>query len=77
MFVLNMTPIKREGYRVPVPTVSKKKKYRLLLNSDEKRFGGWGNEIEKEILAEAVPCQGREYSISVDLPPYGAAVFVF
>lgn len=77
LFVLNMTPIKREGYRVPVPTVSKKKKYRLLLNSDEKRFGGWGNEIEKEILAEAVPCQGREYSISVDLPPYGAAVFVF
>ena len=77
LFVMNMTPIKREGYRVPVPTVSKKKKYRLLLNSDEERFGGWGNEIEKEILAEEIPCQAKEYSISVDLPPYGAAVFVF
>ncbi len=77
LFVLNMTPIRREGYRVPVPTVSKKKKYKLLLNSDEERFGGWGNEIEKEILAEAVPCEGKEFSISLDLPPYGAAVFVF
>ena len=77
LFVLNMTPIKREGYRVPVPTVSKKKKFRLLLNSDEQRFGGWGNEIKKEILAEEIPCQGKEYSISLDLPPYGAAVFVF
>ena len=77
LFVLNMTPIRREEYRVPVPTVSKKKKYRLILNSDEERFGGWGNEIAKEIPVEAVPCQNREYSISLDLPPYAAAVFVF
>ncbi len=77
LFVLNMTPIKREAYRVPVPTVTKRKKYKLLLNSDEERFGGWGNEIAKEILVEAVPCQNKEFSISLDLPPYGAAVFVF
>ena len=77
LFVLNMTPIKREAYRVPVPTVTKRKKYKLLLNSDEERFGGWGNEIAKEIPVEAVPCQGKAFSISLDLPPYGAAVFVF
>ena len=77
LFVLNMTPIKREAYRVPVPAVTKRKKYKLLLNSDEERFGGWGNKIEKEIPVEAVPCLSKEFSISVDLPPYGAAVFVF
>ncbi|MDE5931382.1 MAG: 1,4-alpha-glucan branching protein GlgB, partial [Lachnospiraceae bacterium] len=33
LFVLNMTPMMREGYKVGVP---KKKKYKLLLNSDEK-----------------------------------------
>lgn len=77
LFVLNMTPIKREAYRVPVPAVSKRKKYKLLLNSDEERFGGWGNKIEKEIPVEAVPCLSKAFSISVDLPPYGAAVFVF
>ncbi len=74
LFVLNMTPVKREQYQVPVP---KKKKYKLLLNSDEERFGGWGNEIETEIMAVKEPCHGKDYSISFDLPPYGAAVFVF
>ena len=77
LFVLNMTPVKREGYRVPVPSVSVKKKYKLLLNSDEERFGGWGNEIAGEITVEKVPCKNKEYSICMDLPPYGAAVFVF
>ncbi|HBA50145.1 MAG TPA: 1,4-alpha-glucan branching enzyme [Lachnospiraceae bacterium] len=77
LFVLNMTPIKREAYRVPVPAATKRKKYKLLLNSDEERFGGWGNEIEKEIPVEAIPCLSKEFSISLDLPPYGAAVFMF
>ena len=74
LFVLNMTPVKREGYQVAVP---KKKKYRLLLNSDEERFGGWGNEIQKEIMAVAEPFHYHKYSMEIDLPPYGAAVFVF
>ena len=74
LFVLNMTPVKREGYTVGVP---KKKKYKLLLNSDDEKFGGWGNEIPAEIMAEKEPCHFQEYSISFDLPPYGAAVFVF
>lgn len=74
LFVLNMTPVKREGYRVGVPA---NKKFKLLLNSDEERFGGWGNQIPEEIMAEAVACHYRDYSISIDLPPYGAAVFLF
>ncbi len=74
LFVLNMTPVKREGYQVPVPA---KKKYSLLLNSDEERFGGWGNEIPSEILAVKKPCKNQKYSIQLDLPPYGAAVFAF
>ena len=69
-----MTPVKRESYQVAVP---KKKKYRLLLNSDEERFGGWGNEIQKEIMAVAEPFHYHKYSMEIDLPPYGAAVFVF
>ena len=66
--------VDREGYRLGVPFPGR---YECLLNSDEERFGGWGNEIAKEISAEKVPCHNKEYSISVDLPPYGAAVFVF
>lgn len=74
LFVLNMTPMKREGYRVPVP---QKKKYKLLLNSDEERFGGWGNEIPKELIAEKESCHYHDYSVCFDLPGYTAAVFLF
>ena len=76
LFVLNMTPVKREGYRVPVPSTSTRKKYKLLLNSDEARFGGWGNEVQGEV-AEKIPCQNKDYSICMDIPPYGAAIFLF
>ncbi len=74
LFVLNMTPMKRENYRVPVP---EKKKFTLLLNSDDERFGGFGNKVPETIMAEQVPYHYKNYSISVDLPPYAACVFVF
>lgn len=74
MFVLNMTPMYRENFTVGVP---KKGKYRLLLNSDEKRFGGNGMEIPKELVAVAEPSDYREYSLTFNLPPYGAMVFQF
>ena len=74
LFVLNMTPMEREDFRIGVPN---KKKYKLLLNSEDVRFGGSGHAIPAEIKAEAVPWDDRPYSISFKLPPYGAAVFVF
>ncbi len=74
LFVINMTPMTWENYRVGVP---KKKKYKLLMHSDEERFGGWGNTIPAELAAEAEPYHYKDYSISFDLPPYTAAVFVF
>jgi len=74
LFVLNMTPMKREKYRIPVP---EKKKYKLLLNSDEERFGGFGNEVPAQVMAEDEPWHYQQQSIAVDLPPYAALVFVF
>ena len=74
LFVMNMTPVERKGYRVGVPL---KKKYKLLLNSDEVRFGGNGGVIPETITAEKEPWDYRDYSISFDLPPYASAVFVF
>ncbi len=74
MFVINMTPMLWENYMVGVP---KKKKYRLLLNSDEKRFGGSGHEILAEIAAVKGECCFKDYYISLDLPPYTAAIFIF
>ena len=74
LFVMNMTPMERKGYRVGVPS---KKKYKLLLNSDDKRFGGDGREIPQVIAAEKEPWDYRKYSITFDLPPYTSAVFLF
>ena len=74
LFVINMTPIAWEDYKLGVP---KKKKYKLLLCSGEKRFGGNGCTIPKEITAVKDYCDYRDYSITFDLPAYAAAIFVF
>ena len=74
LFVLNFTPMKREGFKVGVP---KKGKYKLLLNSDEKRFGGFGNVIPGELIAQKEECDFKDYAITFDLPPLTAAIFVF
>ncbi|MDR2889914.1 MAG: 1,4-alpha-glucan branching protein GlgB [Lachnospiraceae bacterium] len=74
LFVLNMTPMTWKDYRVGVP---KKGKYKLVLNSDEERFGGSGAKMPAELLSVVQECDGRKYSIEFDLPAYCAAVFVF
>ena len=74
LFIINMTPIKWENYKLGVPA---KKKYKLLLCSTEERFGGTGETVPKEIMAEEENCDYKDYSITLDLPPYAAAVFVF
>ncbi len=74
LFVLNMTPMTWENYQISVPA---KKKYKLVLNSNEERFGGNGHRIPEVVEAKAKPLCGRKYSISIDLAPYTAAVFVF
>ena len=74
LFVMNFTPIARDDYRVGVPEL---KKYKLLLNSDEERFGGNGAVRDDLYIAEEIPWDTQEYSFAYALPAYGAAVFVF
>lgn len=74
LFIINMTPMKWEKYRVGVPA---KKKYKLLLNSTEERFGGSGGEVPAEIMAKKEACCFKDYSIVLDLPPYSALIYAF
>ena len=74
MFIINMTPMKWENYKVGVP---KKKKYKLLLNSDDIQFGGQGMEVPAEITSVKENCDYRDYSLTLDLPPYSALIFLF
>ena len=74
LFVCNMTPVARDDYRVGVP---KKGTYHLLLNSNEVRFGGTEADKSRPASYKAVKseCDGKAYSISYPLPPFGVAVF--
>ena len=74
LFVCNFTPVAREDYRVGVPT---KRQCKLVLNSDEKEYGGSGEkrtEIYKPVKKE---CDGQKYSFAYPLPAYGVAVFEY
>lgn len=74
LFVCNFTPMEREDYRVGVP---RRKQYKLILNSDEEKYGGTGEERPLVYKATAQECDGRPYSFAYGLKPYGVAVFEF
>jgi len=74
LFILNFTPMERNDFRVGVPVDGK---YKLMLNSDDKRFGGNGKVLPANYKAEPIPWDNREYSIGVPLAPYGAVVIKF
>ncbi len=74
LFVISFTPVAREDYRVGVP---KRKQYRLILNSDEEKYGGTGKKRPAVYKAEKAECDGRPYSFAYPLPAYGVAIFEF
>ena len=74
LFVCNFTPVERPEYRVGVP---RRKQYKLVLNSDEKCYGGSGEERPKVYKAVKSECDRRDYSFAYPLPAYGVAVFEF
>ena len=72
LFVCNFTPMERPDYRVGVP---RRKQLKLILNSDDAKYGGKGEErplIYKPVKQE---CDGQKYSFAYPLPAYGVAVF--
>ena len=74
LFVLNMTPMERKGFQVGVPFAGT---YTHILDSAEEKFGGSGSNIPDKIKAVEGLCDYKDYSITFDLPAYGAEVFVF
>jgi 1,4-alpha-glucan branching enzyme len=66
IILLNFTPNPRDNYRIGVPGPGN---YELILNSDQKVFGGSNYETAARVKAEAKPFHGFDYSISINLPP--------
>ena len=74
LFVVNFTPVERPDYRVGVPQSGS---YKLVLNSDEARFGGTGTKRAASYRSRKGDYDGKPYSIGYSLPAYGVAVFQY
>ena len=74
LFVINFTPVERPDFRVGVPM---RKSYKLILNSEDPKFGGNDTDRPTSYRAKKVACDGKDYSIQYPLAPYGVAVFKF
>ncbi|MDR1801129.1 MAG: 1,4-alpha-glucan branching protein GlgB [Lachnospiraceae bacterium] len=74
LFICNFTPMARDDYRVGVP---EKTTYKLLLHSDDSKYGP--NVIERTDKYKAIDgeCDGKPYSFDYPLSPYGVGVFGF
>ena len=67
--VLNFAPVARSNYRLGVPLAGR---YRLMLNSDDSRFGGSGAIACSSLQAEPIPDHGCAQSLVLEIPPLGA-----
>ena len=63
----NFSALPRKGYRLGLP---KEGEYRLLVNTDAEGYSGSGVEVVQSITAEKIANVGREFSVSIDLPPF-------
>lgn len=73
--VFNFTPVLRKNYEIGAPCMGK---LSLILNSDDEKFGGWGNAIKKTIFTEQRQGQaGNPCTAKVDIPPLTALFYKF
>jgi 1,4-alpha-glucan branching enzyme len=74
VFVMNGTPVVRGGYRLGVP---KPGHYKEILNTDAEVFGGSNVGNMGGAVSEAIPWQGRDHSVLIELPPLSVVGFAW
>ena len=72
--VCNFTQVVRQNYRIGVP---KKGKLTEIFNSDSSIYGGSGVKNPNKLTVEALPYDGRDYSIELLLPPLSVTVYKY
>jgi 1,4-alpha-glucan branching enzyme len=70
--VFNFTPVVRSCYQVGAPHGGR---WDEALNSDAPLYGGSGQGNLGGVEAEAVACHGREFMLSITLPPLAVVAF--
>ncbi|HAT77763.1 MAG TPA: 1,4-alpha-glucan branching enzyme [Flavobacterium sp.] len=70
----NFTQVVRKQYRVGVP---KSGKLTEIFNSDATLYGGSGVKNPNKLSIEALPYDGRDYSVELLLPPLSVTVYKY
>jgi 1,4-alpha-glucan branching enzyme len=70
--VCNFTPETRQHYRIGVPY---RGTWMEVFNSDDQKYGGSGLVNMASVMTSPVKYHGRDFSISLTLPPLGISVF--
>lgn len=66
--VCNFSAVVYRDYRIGVPVNTS---YEEIINSDDPKFGGSGNQNLKALKAEPIPMHGHEQSIALTIPALG------
>lgn len=74
LFICNFTPVEYDNFRTAVPCPGK---YTKILCSDDLCYGGTGVKNTKTVQAEKVECEGKDYSIEMNLPPLSVTVYKY
>jgi 1,4-alpha-glucan branching enzyme len=70
--IMNMTPVPRPFYRVGLP---KGGKWREVLNSDSKLYGGSNKGNLGRVTAQPIPMHNQSHSAEFLLPPLSVIAF--
>lgn len=74
LFFCNFVPCPHDHIRTGVPC---KGEYKLVLCSDDVKYGGTGNYVQKTLVAEKSEADGKKYSVHYEIPPLSVSVFEF
>ena len=75
LILCNFQKIGYEKYRIGAPCGGQ---YKLILNSDDKKYGGTGQyKVKKNQMAEWKLCDGMGHSIETALPPLSMLIFEY
>lgn len=70
--ICNFTPVPRENYSIGIEEV---KSIKLVLNSDDKVYGGTGHYMNDKVKVKNTESHGKSTFINLDLPPLGFLIF--
>ena len=74
LVVVNFANVERKGFQVGVPLNGK---YKEILNSDAKEYGGQGRTNPRVKTAVEEAWDGREYSIKMTQAPLSVSIFSY